>query len=139
MKTKQQNDETTKTEKAEKSTRQEWQGLGMCEFIRYGGSQGWESKLIGKVAEVIGFKPGPSTLYIQSKKGRDGENVPTVEKAVANELKAHYESEKQRVEEKHPRPLKEVESAEELEAKDQPAEKVKPAAKKPKGRKQSKE
>src|SRR4051812_16965508 len=44
-----------KSEKiAGRTERPEWNGLGMCEFLRYAGSLGWDKKLIGKIAEVIG-------------------------------------------------------------------------------------
>lgn len=128
MNNKHQNEETKaeKKSKGDKVPRAEWQGLGMCEFLRYAGSQGWDRKLIAEVAQVIGFSPSATTIYIQSKKGKDGENVPDLGKEITNELKAHYEE----AEAKAPK-LEKPKG----KAKGKPAEEAEPPAKKGKAAK----
>jgi hypothetical protein len=77
-----------------KVERPEYHGVGMCEFLRYAGSKGWDKKVVKIVAEKVGFAPSPTTIHIQTKKGADGENVPTLSKDARNELKGFVEEAK---------------------------------------------
>lgn len=81
--------EKTETETGEVTTRprQEYKGIGMCALIRYCGHKGYDAAKTTAVLAAVGLTPGKATIHIQGKKGKDGDNVPTLSKELAEELK----------------------------------------------------
>jgi hypothetical protein len=70
--------------------RPEWNGMGMCAFLRYVGAAFKEApkEAVTAVAVKVGFDPDPTTVKIQSRKGRNGDNVPAPDGKVAKEVAA---------------------------------------------------
>lgn len=67
-----------KTGKSGGAARITWHEVGMCDFLRYCGAKKIDKARATELAQKAGFSPSPTTVYIQMKKGADGENVPTI-------------------------------------------------------------
>jgi hypothetical protein len=89
-----------KADKPKKEKKEQVYAVGMCALIRYGGSKGWDKKVIGAVARKVGYDPSPTTIHIQSKKGKDeADSVPKIEKDLRNELNTFAQEAKAEIKE----------------------------------------
>lgn len=73
---------------AAETTRQNWNGHGMCEIIRFCGKKGFGPEKTGKIIEAMDLEANPATIKIQLRKGRLDENVPEFSKDHRGEFNA---------------------------------------------------